>query len=104
MNINFLLKGFIVGLAVALPVEPTSILCIHRALAEGFSSGIVSSLGAATSHVVYAYIGAFELMFISSILVSQQVWLLFIRGVFLCYLGLKRQHVYTLIWYRIYLF
>jgi len=50
---------------------------------------LVSGLGAATADAIYGCIAGFGLTFISSFLVSQQVWLRLIGGVFLCYLGLK---------------
>lgn len=89
MNISLLVRGLIVGLAIAAPVGPISILCINRALVDGFLSGFVSALGAATADAVFAYMGVFGLTFITSVLVSQQVWLRLIGGIFLCYLGLK---------------
>lgn len=63
-------------------------LCIRRTLAEGRASGFVSGLGAATADAIYGCIAGFGLTFVSSLLVSQQVWLRLIGGVFLCCLGL----------------
>lgn len=89
MDISFLVKGLIIGLAIAVPVGPISILCINRALVKGFWSGFVSGVGSAVADSVYAYIGIFGITFISSILVNQQLWLRLIGGLFLCYLGVK---------------
>lgn len=89
MDISFLLKGLIIGFSIAAPVGPIGVLCIRRTLAEGCASGLVFGLGAATADAIYGYIAGFGLTFISSILISQQVWLRFIGGVFLCYLGIK---------------
>ncbi len=89
MDISFLLRGLIIGFSIAAPVGPIGVLCIRRTLAEGRVSGLVSGLGAATADAIYGCIAGFGLTFISSILVSQQVWLRLIGGVFLCYLGLK---------------
>lgn len=52
-------------------------------------SGLASGLGAATADAVYGCIAAFGLTVISSIFVSQQIWLRFVGGVFLCYLGFR---------------
>ena len=89
MDISFLLRGLVIGFSIAAPVGPIGVLCIRRTLAEGRASGLVSGLGAATADAIYGCIAGFGLTFISSILVSQQVWLRLIGGVFLCYLGLK---------------
>ncbi len=89
MDITFLLKGLAIGFSIAAPVGPIGVLCIRRTLAEGRASGLVSGLGAATADAIYGCIAGFSLTFISNFLVSQQVWLRLIGGMFLCYLGLK---------------
>ncbi len=89
MDITFLFKGLAIGFSIAAPVGPIGVLCIRRTLAEGRVSGLVSGLGAATADAIYGCIAGFGLTFISNFLVSQQVWLRLIGGVFLCYLGVK---------------
>lgn len=89
MDITFLLRGLAIGFSIAAPVGPIGVLCIRRTLDKGRASGLVSGLGAATADAIYGCIAGFGLVFISNFLVSQQVWLRLIGGVFLCYLGLK---------------
>lgn len=89
MNIILFLKGVVVGLSIAVPVGPIGILCIRRTLLEGRLSGFVSALGLATADVVFGCIAGFGLTFISDFLISQQVWLRLIGGLFLCAIGLK---------------
>lgn len=89
MDFSFLLRGLIIGFSIAAPVGPIGVLCIRRTLTEGRASGLVSGLGAATADAIYGCIAGFGLAFISNFMVSQQVWLRLIGGVFLCYLGLK---------------
>jgi threonine/homoserine/homoserine lactone efflux protein len=89
MDISFLLRGFIIGFSIAAPVGPIGVLCMRRTLAEGRPSGIVSGLGAATADAIYGSVAGFGLTFISNFLVSQQLWLHLIGGVFLCYLGIR---------------
>jgi threonine/homoserine/homoserine lactone efflux protein len=89
MDISFLLRGLIIGFSIAAPVGPIGVLCIRRTLAEGRTSGLVSGLGAATADAIYGCVAGFGLTFISSILISQQVWLRLVGGGFLCYLGPK---------------
>jgi threonine/homoserine/homoserine lactone efflux protein len=64
-------------------------LCIRRTLAEGWATGLVSGLGAASADAIYGSIAGFGLAFVSNFLVSQQIWLRLVGGVFLCFLGLK---------------
>jgi len=89
MFISFLLRGLLIGFSIAAPVGPIGVLCIRRTLAEGRIPGLVSGLGAATADATYGGIAGFGLTFISSLLISQQVWLRLIGGIFLCYLGLR---------------
>ena len=89
MDVHFLLRGLIIGLSIAAPVGPIGVLCIRRTLTKGCASGLVSGLGAATADAIYGCIAGFGLTFLSSILISQQVWLRLVGGAFLCYLGLK---------------
>lgn len=89
MDINFFLKGLIIGFSIAAPVGPIGVLCIRRTLAQGRTSGLISGLGAATADATYGCIAGLGLTFISSLLISQQVLLRLIGGTFLCYLGFK---------------
>jgi hypothetical protein len=85
MDIAFLLRGFLIGLSIAAPIGPISVLCIRRTLAEGRLVGIVSGLGGATGDAIYGCVAGFGLTFISNILIGQQAWLRLIGGLFLCY-------------------
>lgn len=89
MYIGFLLKGLIIGFSIAAPVGPIGLLCIRRTLAEGRTAGLVSGLGAATADALYGCIAGFGLTFISTLLISQQVWFRVVGGFFLCVLGLR---------------
>ncbi|NIN69714.1 MAG: LysE family transporter [Anaerolineae bacterium] len=89
MDISYLLRGLVIGFAIAAPVGPIGVLCIRRTLAEGRAAGLVSGLGAATADAIYGFIAAFGLTYISSILIGQQHWIRLIGGLFLCYLGLR---------------
>ena len=89
MDIGFFFRGLIIGFSIAAPVGPIGILCIRRTLAEGSVSGLISGLGAATADAIYGFIAGFGLTFISSLLISQQIWLRLLGGGFLCYLGIR---------------
>jgi threonine/homoserine/homoserine lactone efflux protein len=84
-----LLRGLVIGFAIAAPVGPIGVLCIRRTLTEGRVSGFLAGLGAATADALYGCVAGFGLTFVSSTLVDQQVWFRLVGGVFLCYLGFR---------------
>ncbi|MGL5134562.1 MAG: LysE family translocator [Planktothrix sp.] len=89
MNISLLAKGLIIGFSIAAPVGPIGILCIRRCLSQGYWAGFFTGLGAATADALYGFIAGFGLTLVSNILVSQQLKLKLMGGLFLCYLGFK---------------
>ena len=89
MDLNFLIKGLIIGFSIAAPVGPIGILCIRRTIANGKVSGLISGLGAATADGFYGIVAAYGLVGISNLLVGQQFWFRIIGGIFLLYLGIK---------------
>jgi threonine/homoserine/homoserine lactone efflux protein len=89
MEISFLLKGMGIGFSIAAPVGPIGVLCIRRTWSNGWASGLISGLGAATADAIYGSIAGFGLTFLSNFLVSQEALLRLIGGIFLCCLGTK---------------
>ena len=87
--VEYLVKGLVIGFAIAAPVGPIGVLCIRRTLAEGRASGLATGLGAATADAFYGAVAGFGLTAISGFLLSYQVWLQLLGGLFLCGLGLK---------------
>lgn len=86
------LRGLMLGFAIAAPVGPIGVLCIRQTLTYGWSSGLVSGLGAATADAIYGSIAGFGLTAIAGLLVNQQTPLQLIGGSFLCYFGLRTLH------------
>ncbi|HEY0072327.1 MAG TPA: LysE family transporter [Chloroflexia bacterium] len=89
MGTAHLVQGLVLGFSIAAPVGQIGILCIRRTLAEGRAFGLASGLGAATADMMYGGVAAFGLTFVSGLLLSQQVWLRLLGGLFLCYLGVR---------------
>ena len=83
------IKGLIIGFAIAAPVGPIGILCIQRALHDGFKIGLMTGMGAALADGTYGLIAGLGLTAISSILIDHQFWIRLIGGLFLLYLGIK---------------
>ena len=50
--------GAAIGLAVAAPIGPAGLLCIHRTLAHGIATGLTTGLGFATAHALYGTLAA----------------------------------------------
>ncbi len=87
--LTLLLKGLMIGFAIAAPVGPIGILCIQRSLHDGFKIGLMTGLGAALADGTYGLVAGFGLTVISSFLISYQMWIRIFGGIFLIYLGIK---------------
>ena len=90
-----LLKGSLIGFAVAAPVGPVAILCIRRTLTEGRLSGIASGFGAATADFLYAGIAALGFSAISDYLIGHVFWIRIIGGILLCIWGIRALFLFS---------
>ena len=86
---EFLLKGLVIGFAIAAPVGPIGVLCIRRTFAEGRAAGLATGLGAATADAFYGAVAALGLTAVSGLLLGYQSELRLFGGLFLCALGLQ---------------
>jgi len=59
-----LLKGFIIGIFVSVPVGPIGLLCMQRTLNRGRAHGFATALGATSSDLIYAIIAVFSMSFV----------------------------------------
>jgi threonine/homoserine/homoserine lactone efflux protein len=89
LNIELLIKGLAVGLAIAAPVGPIALLCIQRGVSGGWRSGLASGLGAATADSLYGSIAAFSLTLVETFLLDHRYTIAIIGGVLLCLLGVR---------------
>jgi threonine/homoserine/homoserine lactone efflux protein len=89
VEISWFARGVALGLAVAAPVGPMSLLCMRRTLAIGFSAGLLSGLGIASADALYGAVAAFGLVAVTSVLVSHELWLRLVGGAALIYLGVR---------------
>lgn len=88
-SLSWLVKGFLLGLAIAAPVGPIGVLCIRRTLGEGWRVGFLTGMGAATADGFYGGVAAFGLTAIAQALVAQRGLIGAVGGLLLCYLGLR---------------
>ncbi len=86
--LDFLLRGMVIGFAIAAPVGPIGVLCIRRTLADGRATGFASGMGAATADLIYGAIAALGLTAVANLLTGMSFWTRLVGGIFLCYLGL----------------
>jgi len=87
--VSLLLRGLVVGFAIAASPGPIFFLCLRRTLARGWLRGVVAGLGVATGDGTYAALAAFGVAAVTSVLVGQRRWLGLIGGVVLLGLGLR---------------
>lgn len=89
MEISPFLQGIIIGLTLAVPVGPISVLCIRRAVAAGRLHGIISGFGVATADTFYAAVAVLGLTFISGFIVARQVIFRAVAGLVLIAVGIR---------------
>ena len=85
----YLIKSWIIGIAIAAPVGPIGTLCIRKTLELGFVGAIAVGFGAALADAVYGVIAATGLTIISEFLLAKAVFIKLFGGVFLLYLAWK---------------
>jgi threonine/homoserine/homoserine lactone efflux protein len=89
MDPRLVVRGIVIGLAVAAPVGPVSLFVIRRTLAAGARAGLASGLGAAVADAVFALAGALGIAGAAAGLGAPAAWLRAAGGVFLCTLGAR---------------
>ncbi len=89
MDAWFFWKSLSIGLAVAAPVGPMSLLCIHRTLDRGQGAGLEFGAGVAAADLTYAAIAAFGVTAISSVLLAGTFWIKLVGSLLLVVLGVR---------------
>jgi threonine/homoserine/homoserine lactone efflux protein len=84
---SLLLKGIVIGFAVAAPVGPIGLLCIRRTLWGGRLAGFTAGLGAALADTVFGFIAAFGLTLVWDFLTANTRWFALGAAVVLIYIG-----------------
>jgi putative LysE/RhtB family amino acid efflux pump len=77
----------LIGLSVAAPVGPMSLLTMRRTIERGFRAGLASGLGIAAADATYGAIAAFGLTSLSNILIDHQRVIRVAGGTALLYIG-----------------
>ena len=74
MIFGLLWEGFMIGIAVSVPLGPLGMLCIKRTVNKNWKSGFLSGLGIAASDVIYAIIAGFSLTIIINFIRSYEIY------------------------------
>lgn len=82
-------KAAIVGIAVASPVGPMSLLCMRRTLTRGWRWGMATGLGIAVGDGIYGLVAALGLASVSAFVLAWETQLHLAAGLFLIWIGLK---------------
>lgn len=83
------LKALGIGIAVAAPVGPMSLLCMRRTLAQGWRQGMAVGLGIAAGDATYGLVAGLGLAGVSAFMLAHQKPLHLAAGLVLVWLGLR---------------
>jgi threonine/homoserine/homoserine lactone efflux protein len=89
MEFSLFIQGIIIGLTLAVPVGPISLVCIHRTVANGRLHGIVSGLGVATADSLYAAVAFLGLTAVSGLIMGHQTLFRLLAGIALILVGIQ---------------
>jgi threonine/homoserine/homoserine lactone efflux protein len=89
MDTSFLLKAIMIGVAVAAPVGPMSMLCIQQTLSHGRAAGLAAGAGIALADGTYAAIAAFGVGALAPVLLRAEFWLKIVGALVFLYLGAR---------------
>ncbi|MEH3021523.1 MAG: LysE family transporter [Pseudomonas oryzihabitans] len=85
-------QGMLLGIAIAAPVGPISLLCMQRSLAGGFGAGLRFGLGIALADGLFAVAGALGASALATLFGSLQPWLQRLAALYLGYLAWRTWH------------
>ncbi len=86
--VYLVLKAVLTGFLVAVPLGPIAAICMRRALAGQWGTGLVTGIGAATGDVILASLAVFALGLVQDVLVRIGTYFSIFGGLFLIFLGL----------------
>jgi len=88
MSFSLLWEGFMIGIAVSVPLGPLGMLCIKRTVNKNWKSGFLSGLGIAASDVIYAIIAGFSLTIIINFITTYEIYFKILGASMVVLLGL----------------
>lgn len=88
MSFSLLWKGFLIGIAVSVPLGPLGMLCIKRTVNKNWKSGFISGLGIAASDVIYSIVAGFSLTIIINFITNYEIYFKILGASMVVILGL----------------
>jgi len=88
MSFSLLWEGFLIGIAVSVPLGPLGMLCIKRTVNKNWKSGFLSGLGIAASDVIYAIVAGFSLTIIINFISTYEIYFKILGASMVVLLGL----------------
>jgi threonine/homoserine/homoserine lactone efflux protein len=85
--INFL-KGFIIGIIMAIPAGPLAILVVKRSLTKGHKEGLATALGVAIADGLYSLVAALGLTAVSVFVLGKKEYFFMGGGILLILIGI----------------
>ena len=87
-GIQLMLAGIGIGLLVAAPIGPVNVLCIQRAVTNGFWGGVAAGAGAMLGDGLLAAIAAFSITAISDVMIAYSGPIQLLGGILLMVFGI----------------
>jgi len=89
MDFTYLIKGFIIGFLLPIPIGPAGILCIKRSIAQGKLHGFLTGLSASLTDTMYSIVAAFGITLVSNFIFQHQHEIRVGGGIILIALGYR---------------
>ena len=89
MQSYLILRGVVMGFALAIPVGPICVLCIHRALANGWLGAFLSTLGAVVADCILGAAVGLGSSVIAPFVEHEQTPLRVVGGIFVILVGVR---------------
>jgi putative LysE/RhtB family amino acid efflux pump len=77
------------GFAIAVPIGPVSLLCMHRTLTKGRAAGLATGLGIAAADALYATLVAGGFNISADSQYTEAPWIKLIAGILVVLIGLR---------------
>lgn len=87
--LQFILKGFIIGVLVSAPMGPIGILCVQRTLNRGRWHGFFTGLGAMVSDLIYALIMLGGISIVDQFFTKNEIILQVLGSIVLMFFGYR---------------
>lgn len=86
-ELELLLRGLIAGFVIAAPVGPVNVVCMQRALLNGWRAGVRAGFGSAAADTLYGAVAGFSISLVIDFLVRELFWIRLWGGILLVVIG-----------------